>query len=131
MTGVQTCALPIYSISDKKIEEAARMANIYEFIQGCSDNFSTVIGDRGVLLSAGQRQRVIIARILARNPKFLILDEATSALDNESEVLIQKVIEKFTSWIEQFPKDWYQKIPGSNVHLSGIDDVPCLRNGWK
>lgn len=80
-------------LTDKDIETAAKMANIYDFIQTCPDGFETVIGERGVMLSAGQRQRIIIARVLARNPKILILDEATSALDNESEAKIQKVIE--------------------------------------
>jgi len=81
------------SINEQGIEEAAKMANIYDFIQGCPDKFKTALGERGVLLSMGQRQRIIIARILARKPQLLILDEATSALDNESEVKIQKVIE--------------------------------------
>jgi ABC-type multidrug transport system fused ATPase/permease subunit len=81
------------SITDKTIEEAARMANIYDFIQTCPDKFETRIGERGIILSAGQRQRVVIARILARKPQLLILDEATSALDNESEMQIQKVVE--------------------------------------
>ena len=81
------------SVTKKDIEEAAKKAQIYDFIQECPDKLSTVIGERGIKLSAGQRQRIIIARILAKKPKFLILDEATSALDNESEVKIQKVIE--------------------------------------
>ena len=81
------------SITDKQMEEAAKMANIHEFILSCPDKYETVIGERGVLLSAGQRQRIVIARILARNPEILILDEATSALDNESEVQVQEVIE--------------------------------------
>lgn len=81
------------TLAHKDIEQAAKMANIYEFIQKCANGFETVIGERGVMLSAGQRQRIIIARVLARNPKILILDEATSALDNESEAKIQKVIE--------------------------------------
>lgn len=81
------------SLTRKDIEQAAKMANIYDFIQECPEGFETVIGERGIMLSAGQRQRIIIARVLARNPKILILDEATSALDNESEAKIQKVIE--------------------------------------
>ena len=81
------------SITDEEMKEAAKMANIYDFIKNCPLKFETVIGERGLLLSAGQRQRIVIARILARHPGILILDEATSALDNESEVQIQKVIE--------------------------------------
>ncbi|OGF40613.1 hypothetical protein A2477_03870 [Candidatus Falkowbacteria bacterium RIFOXYC2_FULL_47_12] len=80
-------------LSNEEVEEAAKMANIYNFIQSCPDGFETIIGERGVMVSAGQRQRIIIARVLARKPTILILDEATSALDNESEVKIQKVIE--------------------------------------
>ena len=80
------------SITDAEIENTARMANIFDFIQSCPEKFNTVVGERGVLLSAGQRQRIVIARILARKPRLLILDEATSALDNESEVQVQKVI---------------------------------------
>lgn len=81
------------SISDEDMKEAAKMANIYEFIESCPDKFNSMIGERGIILSAGQRQRIVIARILVRKPKLLILDEATSALDNESEIKIQKVIE--------------------------------------
>lgn len=80
------------SITAKQIEQAAKMANIYDFIASQPEKFDTVIGDRGILLSAGQRQRIVIARILARQPQLLILDEATSALDNESEIQIQQVI---------------------------------------
>ncbi len=82
-----------YDLTDYDIIRAARMANIYDFIESCPPKLETVIGERGILLSAGQRQRIIIARVLARQPKLLILDEATSALDNESEIEIQKVIE--------------------------------------
>ncbi|MFH1426994.1 MAG: ABC transporter ATP-binding protein [Patescibacteria group bacterium] len=90
------------SITDDDIKRAAKMANIYNFIESCPDKFSTVIGERGTLISAGQRQRIIIARILARKPKLLILDEATSALDNESEVKIQKVIENLKGKVTVF-----------------------------
>jgi len=69
------------------------MANIHDFIQSCPEKYETMIGERGLLISAGQRQRIIIARVLARKPQILILDEATSALDNEAEARVQKVIE--------------------------------------
>jgi len=81
------------TISETEIEEAAKMANIYDFIIECPDKFETIVGERGVVLSAGQRQRIVMARVLVRKPQILILDEATSALDNESEMQIQKVIE--------------------------------------
>jgi ATP-binding cassette subfamily C protein len=80
------------SLTQEAIESAAKLANIYDFVMNCKEGFNTVVGDRGMLLSAGQRQRIIIARVLARQPKILILDEATSALDNESEVKIQEAI---------------------------------------
>lgn len=81
------------SITKPDIIHASRQANIYDFIESLPEKFDTVVGERGIRLSAGQRQRIIIARILARNPQLLILDEATSALDNESERKIQDVIE--------------------------------------
>lgn len=87
------------AISDEQVIEAAKMANIYEFIQDCPKKFETLVGERGVQLSVGQRQRIIIARILARRPQILILDEATSALDNESEIQIQKVIDNLKNKI--------------------------------
>lgn len=82
------------SISEEDMIWAAKAANIYDFIVKQPQGFETVVGERGVRMSNGQRQRIVLARILARRPQLLILDEATSALDNESEVLIQKSIEE-------------------------------------
>lgn len=77
----------------KEIIEVSKMANAYDFIEELPDKYQTILGERGIRLSAGQRQRIILARVLARKPEILILDEATSALDNESEALIQSSIE--------------------------------------
>ena len=77
-----------------RIEEAARIANAYDFIVASEQGFDTNIGDRGGRLSGGQRQRVSIARAILKNPPILILDEATSALDTESERLVQDALER-------------------------------------
>ena len=76
------------------IEEAAKIANAYDFIMQSEQQFDTNIGDRGGRLSGGQRQRVSIARAILKNPPILILDEATSALDTESERLVQDALER-------------------------------------
>ncbi|MEK9184572.1 MAG: ABC transporter ATP-binding protein [Patescibacteria group bacterium] len=81
------------SITQEDIVKASKQAYIDDFISELPEGYETVVGERGVTLSQGQRQRIIIARILARKPTILVLDEATSALDNESETKIQKVIE--------------------------------------
>lgn len=79
-------------VSQKEIEEAARVANAHDFIGRMPDKYQTVVGDRGMRLSGGERQRLSIARAVLKNPPLLILDEATSALDTESELLVQQAI---------------------------------------
>lgn len=77
----------------EEIIEAAKNANIHDFIMSLDDGYDTYVGERGTRLSGGQKQRIAIARVFLKNPKILILDEATSALDNESEHYIQTSLE--------------------------------------
>ncbi|MGB0681875.1 MAG: ABC transporter ATP-binding protein [Magnetovibrionaceae bacterium] len=78
--------------SDEQVEEAARRAHAFEFIEEMDDGFETMVGDRGLRLSGGQAQRIAIARAIIRDPDILIFDEATSALDTLSEVKVQQAL---------------------------------------
>jgi len=80
--------------TDEEVYEAARRANIHDYIMTLENGYDTEIGERGVKLSGGQKQRLSIARVFLKDPAILILDEATSALDNTTEVLIQQALDE-------------------------------------
>ena len=80
--------------TDEEIAEAAKKANIHDYIMTLDKKYDTEVGERGVKLSGGQKQRIAIARVFLKNPKLLILDEATSALDNATEMQIQSALEE-------------------------------------
>ena len=109
--------------TDEQIEEAARRANIHEFIAGLPDGYDTVVGERGSRLSGGQKQRIAIARVFLKDPKILILDEATSALDNESEEAVQESLERLA-------QDRTTIIIAHRLStIKGADEIATVENG--
>lgn len=82
--------------SEDEVIEAAKKANIHDYIMSLPDGYDTYVGERGVKLSGGQKQRISISRVFLKNPPILILDEATSALDNTTEIYIQNSLEELS-----------------------------------
>jgi len=105
------------------LAEAAKEANIYDFIQSLPDGFDTEVGEHGVRLSGGQQQRIAIARVFLKNPSVLIFDEATSALDNQSEALVQEAMEKLCKGRTTL------LIAHRLSTVKHADEIYCLRDG--
>ncbi len=81
--------------TDEEIYNAAKKAELDEFIESLEEQYNTIVGERGIKLSGGQRQRIALARIFLRDSKIVIFDEATSSLDNSTEFKIQRNIHKY------------------------------------
>lgn len=83
--------------SEEQVKQAAKMAHIYDFIEGLPDGWDSIVGERGLKLSGGEKQRVAIARTILKNPKILIFDEATSSLDSSTEQAIQRTLKEISA----------------------------------
>jgi ATP-binding cassette subfamily B protein len=96
-TVIENIRFGYESATFEQIENASKIAEIYDFIISLPQGFDTYLGEKGIRLSGGQKQRIAIARAMLKNPQILLLDEATSSLDSENEALVLKAIEKISS----------------------------------
>ena len=85
--------------SKQEIEQAARLANIHDFIVQLPQQYETIVGERGLKLSGGEKQRIAIARAVLKNPRIIIFDEATSSLDSQSESMILNAMKEVTKGV--------------------------------
>lgn len=88
-----------FKASETEVKRAAELAHISQFIESLPHGYDTLVGERGLKLSGGEKQRVAIARVLLKNPKILIFDEATSALDSRTEKEIQKNLREISEGV--------------------------------
>jgi ATP-binding cassette subfamily B protein len=95
-TVAENISYGTFDAEKEEIVEAAKAAEAHEFITNLPDGYDTEVGERGVKLSGGQRQRLAIARAILKDPEILVLDEATSDVDTETEMLIQRSLDRLT-----------------------------------
>ena len=95
-TILQNIALANQKAKREQIIEACKQADAHDFISKLEKSYETIVGDRGLNLSGGERQKISIARAIIKRPKILLLDEATSALDNKAEAIVNKTLSEFS-----------------------------------
>lgn len=113
----------VFDATREEVVEAAKMAEAHSFIQELPDGYDTTVGERGVKLSGGQRQRIAIARAIVQDPDMIVLDEATSDVDTETEVLIQRSLNKITE-----PKTTFA-IAHRLSTIKDADEILVVENG--